>query len=169
MILCVAERLNDPAMPDEKVSRWAHHWRGEHRLRCILSTPALTKGAALTRLNKLIGLRPDRSVNLLWPDNRIGTWDAEEAALSAAALASWLKVGADAEGEPVLGLVLLGNRVRQAFGLRSEGWGSVYDVGDLPPILLMPHPSGRNRLLNNPAFCARLRASARRFVRLAKV
>jgi hypothetical protein len=59
------------------------------------------------------------------------------------------------EGSTVL---LLGRRVAAAFGVRGGRW---LDTVDLPGrdvhALLVPHPSGRCRVWNDPAFRARAR------------
>lgn len=169
MILAVAERVNDPSLSDERVEGWRRYWTGPRRLGFIRRTPAMTRGNTLARLKSLIGVRPDQVMNLLWPDNKIGTWDKAEARLSALVLREWLSaqpcISTQSNVGDVTGVVLLGKRVVEAFAMQHEGWGEIVDGGDMPPVLLMPHPSGRNRLLNDPALLTRLRRAASSFAK----
>lgn len=167
MILAIAERVHDPRISDARVERWRNNWTGEHRLRCILSTPAMTVGTTRARLESMLGLRPNRVVNLLWPDNKIGTWDAFEAERSAMALVDWLDDTVFDVGPTYTGVVLLGSRVAKAYLGGVGSWGMVTVAFHLPTLVL-PHPSGRNRLLNDETTRRRLRRAAKRFVTLSK-
>lgn len=162
-ILCIAERVNDPAIPDERVARWQRYWCGKDRIDYILSTPAMTRGSTMGRLHRLLGFKPDLVVNLLWPDNKIGTWDLAEARMSAGTVLDWLF-----DDRTFGGIILLGRRVVDAFGIRDREWGTTVAGPRGTPMLLMPHPSGRNRLLNEASFCSRLRESAGRFAALQR-
>lgn len=126
----------------------------------------MRRGDIRTRMQTMMGLTPDRVVNLLWPDNKIGTWDTREARLSAHELWGWVVGDAKYEIHPhrrVAGLVLLGARVRDAFMpvLRHQiqvEWGDIRTDDSVPAVLWLPHPSGRNRVLNDPAQREYLRA-----------
>lgn len=80
------------------------------------------------------------TVNLL-PDP--GPWDRERAGLRAAELVL-----------PAV-TVLLGRRVSDAFGLGRLGWFRRAEVGG-NSVILLPHPSGLNRLYNDEAIRSRV-------------
>lgn len=70
-----------------------------------------------------------------------GSWDAEEARVEAKRL--------DVEGPPVE-FVLLGRRVAAAFGLSHVRAFTHLRLDSGRPAVLLPYPSGRCRLWNDP-------------------
>lgn len=179
MILAIAERVNDPRMDAERVARWARVWR-EHRLRAMLTTPAMSIGQTKSRFAALTGL-PIRTkvINLMPPDNKIWTWDAGVAEMQADYLREWLREDAcltvfqdneQCAQERVTGVVLLGRRVATAWQMGWYKFGTITAIaGCQQPFLLLPHPSGRNRTWNDPALVASLRQQVVKFQKLAGV
>jgi hypothetical protein len=160
MILVLAERVYDPNMTDQKVEAWRRAWQ-QDRTHCIFTTPAMYRGDVMTRLRGHLGFEPVVR-NLLWPDNQIGTWDRGQAKLSALAVHQWCKHQAD-----LAGVIFLGRKVTAAFGRGYMGWGEV-QLLDLrsPPLrlLALPHPSGRNRIWNDPAMRRALKLNVAKFL-----
>ncbi len=138
-------------------------------------------GPTRARLEGVLGLPKETQVrNLVWPDNRPGTWDADEARLSANHLREWLKDDGhlvDGWDEPpsrekVAGVVLLGRRVAEAWFADWDPrttcllpWGGIYREAGLPPTILLPHPSGRSTTLNDPSVSETLRSVVREFLK----
>lgn len=139
MILVVGERVNNPTISDVAVERWRDWWE-EHSWDGVIAVPS--SGGSLRRMKKLLGGRPYRVVNILPPDNRIGTWDRELAQRIAADAAPWT-----AYQEQYDSIVLLGRRVSGLFFPKSE-FGYIGQIGKLPA-LCFPHPSGRSRWWND--------------------
>jgi len=112
------------------------------------------------RLARLIGVDPGelhsrQFVNLF--DRPVGQWDPRLARARAAVILM-------RAGRGRFYLVLLGRRVAAAFGLdRSSFFGTVVVEGVLA--LLLPHPSSRNRVYNDPAARRRARDAIRRLSR----
>ncbi len=165
-ILAIGERLHDPGLDPARVARWELAWRRD-RVGAILTGPAMPRGSATrTRLTSLLGLPDDdlHPANLLPPSAVRGEWDREAARRSGDWLRLWI-----AAHDVHDGVVLLGRRVARALDLPGDAeWGSAWtalDVGwvavDLGPFLVLPHPSGTSRLLNDPARRRRLRARVR--------
>lgn len=61
-------------------------------------------------------------------------------------------------------IVLLGAKVRDAFGLEMEFFGVLSDPAVTPVFVLLPHPSGLNRLWNQPGARERAQAILRRLM-----
>lgn len=77
------------------------------------------------------------------PEGSRGTdWPAEEAAAAARALAVLV--------EREQRVVLLGKRVAAAFGFPGVGYWSTAHGDGMPPMAVIPHPSGIVRLWNDP-------------------
>ncbi len=159
MLIAVAERRNDRGAPAARLRRAARAW-ARHPLACVLASHAMRQGPSRTRLHNLLGLRPDRVVNLLPPDRRPGTWDAWRAREVAALLGAWARAHAHE-------LVLLGRRVAEAFGVGDLPFGAQAQVDGGVRVLVLPHPSGRSRYLNDPRTRPRVRRWVARFVREA--
>lgn len=168
MILFVGERVHNPSLSDESVERWRAKWtKMETRTRCILSTAAMIRGPTRARLVGMIGEEPARVVNLLWPDNKIGTWNEMEAFASVMHLCEWLtKDGWIDSSAPiqksrrkVQAIAILGRRAASAFMIDAQEptMLSVFDAG--VPAIVLPHPSGRSRYLNDPASRGRVRTA----------
>lgn len=159
MLVAVAERLYarrfEPGFAEERRAAWA-----EDPLRAMLETAAMPPGLCRTRLHSILGLDPDRVVNLLAPDEVIGSWEPTEARANAFRLAGWARPSGAR-------CVLLGRRVAEAFnlgevpfGMSSVAWGV--------PCVVCPHPSGRSRYLNDRRRRFELRRVVRRFMDLER-
>lgn len=157
MLVAVAERMYDPDLSDREVSLWISRW-WEDPLPMILETPAMVSGRTKVNLIKMIGFEPEQIVNLLPPDNHLGTWSRSDACDAKDVLRPW----AIEEG---VNLLLLGRRVIDAFSRGAEFGTVICDPGIR--MLCLPHPSGLNRFLNTPgmrkkvlgwveSFCARI-------------
>lgn len=93
------------------------------------------------------GLRWGAALNLLWPEgNPPGPWDDRLARHVARLLLS----------EPYDVYLLAGRRVAASFGLVGAAIPSMWRVAG-KRLLVVPHPSGRNRLWNDPTVRARVR------------
>jgi hypothetical protein len=141
MTMAVAERLHVPIWNGRFVADGRAAW-AEDPLRAMLSWPALPPGPTRTRLETLMYCRPDRAVNLLPPDVRIGTWEPTTARANAFRLARW------AASESDMNFFLLGRRVATAFGVGDAPVGAEFRAWGVP-CLFLPHPSGRSRYLNS--------------------
>lgn len=113
-------------------------------LRFLVRIGAFRVGASRARL-VAAGVRWDFAMNLLQPD-AVGSWDARRAREVAGAVRADLLREADL-------VVLLGTRVREAFGFREPGAGP-RRLDDR--FLGLPHPSGRCRYWNGGATAANL-------------
>lgn len=120
-------------------------------------------GRAGTVLAELAGFPPRREfdcVNLLqqWPgqDGKGSAFPLHDARVAAAAMLSVLPQGRV--------VVVAGKRVAQAFGIRKPEFLRWYAVGG-KVVGVLPHPSGINRWLNDPAN----REAAGTFLRSARV
>lgn len=153
MLLVIAERVNNRRLTDAKVARWRATWE-EHGWKAAMLTPAMTHGASRKRLDQF--LPGDKEiVNLLPPDNKPGTWDAELARRTALQSVGWLTANAD-----VHGVVLLGRRVLDTYcnlfrdtTIKQAGRRCVG----------LPHPSGRSHYWNDPEAMERVRAYVTEF------
>ncbi len=90
--------------------------------------------------------------------NLFGTlapWSTFEARSRALEVLAWLRRSAPS----VRRVLLLGSRVGAAFGL-DDLWSSG-STSDGVYLVAIPHPSGRNRVYNDPAQVARARAEIR--------
>ncbi len=97
-------------------------------------------------------------LNLAQPVNLCeGVWDLREAESRAAVLGS-----AAASRR----FVLLGRRVARAFGCRDLPFLRLAIVWD-NNVLVVPHPSGLNRIYNDPAERARIGTALRNFLYIA--
>jgi hypothetical protein len=130
LLIAVGERANARDLSLEWAARWS--------LPLAVETPTFL--GREEELERYLGLAPDLAVNLLAPSPVSGAWEGRDARLRASQLA------VEAAGS---GLLLLGRRVASAFGLGGAKFGSRADVGACRALVL-PHPSGRNRLLNDP-------------------
>lgn len=162
MIIAVAERPHDPSLPAAEVLRLKRYWR-EDRTFAMIQYEAMPRGVTRNNLVKMLGFEPARIINLMWPDRRSGTWDRGEAAVSARHLSRWI------DGSPhVTGVVLLGRRVGDAFGWKGMPFGfhlrTAYLSGRCSHEILLPHPSGRSRVLNNPTERQRIASEIKNFV-----
>lgn len=117
-----------------------------------------TGSGVLTRMHTMLGFKPDRVYNLLPPSKVIGSWDKYQASLSAIELLKWFAYPSKA-----LGIVLLGRKVATAFGFANAEWGSDFGIGKVQG-LVVPHPSGRQRVVNDPEIRAMLLEQAKLFV-----
>lgn len=153
-VLVVGERVHEPRLSAEQVERWADLWR-RRPLDCVLRTPALRRGATRSRLEQMLGRPAPLCVNLLPPDRVPGSWEVAQSRAVASEL-----LEARREGRLLVDrVVLLGCRVAAAFGA-TWSWRLYSDFHWPDPtepqeiqglrVLVLPHPSGRSRLLNVP-------------------
>jgi len=94
-------------------------------------------------MEEVMGLRPDKCVNLLSPWEE---WSQKAARRRASILLTWARAGHHR-------LALLGSRVSRAFGVSGVNQWSVEGVD----VLALPHPSGRSRALNDEDYRRRVR------------
>lgn len=137
MLIAVGERANDEARGLSRI--WDLTWAAQ--------TPAFV--GQMEKLEDLLGVSLDRAINLLPPHPCPAPWDARKARKIALAMVRWAR-GHD--------LVLLGRKVASAFGLGDAEFGE-----HRARVILMPHPSGRNRLWNDEEFRAKMRRAMARF------
>lgn len=139
MIYVIGERVNDRRLTVEQVIRWQILWR-ERGWKAARVTPAFVRGACRARLDRVIG-REYIAHNLLPPDNRTGRWDQ--------ALAD--RVAAEALSILQGTVVALGRRVANTLvphvGL---DFGEIHRIREDLLVLVLPHPSGRNRWWSEP-------------------
>lgn len=114
------------------------------------------RGAAGSRLAAILGLAPAAYLRLFSRRNLYAqAWDLAEARIAAARFAEELA----AAGAPA---VLLGGKVARAFGVEASPFAR-FEM-ELPTSralrgVLLPHPSGRCRVWNDPASAARARVA----------
>ena len=131
MLVAVGEKLNPRAFNDGTA---AFTWAIDP-LSAMLEAPALPEGCqSRRRMEEVMGLRPDKCVNLLSPWEE---WSQKIARRRASILLTWARAGHHR-------LALLGSRVSHAFGVSCVNQWSVEGVD----VLSLPHPSGRSRALN---------------------
>lgn len=140
MILVIGERVNNRDLTPSKVQRWRQSWI-RWGWKAALATEAMVRGQSRTRLDQIV-LGEKWVVNLLPPDNKPGSWDQKMARQMAAEAEAWLR----GKRCPIRGVVLLGRRVGNMF-MPGAAFGTTGRIGDIP-VLLVPHPSGRNRFWN---------------------
>lgn len=126
-----------------------------HRKLALFPTPVRSAGGRLFAYSKLtaaeyLGRFARRNLY-----SAIVPWSRFEAESRAYEVLTWLRRSMPT----VRRVVLLGGRVGAAFGL-GEPWSSRSEGGTSDGLMLIviPHPSGRNRVYNDPA--ARARAGA---------
>jgi uracil-DNA glycosylase len=142
VILFIGEAPSHPSEPED-----------------ALAGPCGERLARLLGITLAVFLEAYGRVNLVpvYPDAAGTLGTAETSNLQQGAATVWV------HSQPGDRLVLCGRRVARAFR-----WGSLYlnHPVDMEGrrVLLIAHPSGRCRLWNDPAFCARTSAVLRRFV-----
>lgn len=113
----------------------------------------LPPGAAGGRLCKVLGMSPKEYLKAFDRANLcVGDWDDDRARDRARSLLR----------SPRAGFVLLGAKVCRAFGVAFDPFTVSGDVGDRGIFVVLPHPSGRCRLWNDPASAERARELVRR-------
>lgn len=144
MLIAVGERCYVPSASPSRVARWLELWERNPGGMAWMAEAMAPGSQVRTRLERHYGLEDhlERCVNLLSPDRVIGTWDAGLARRAAAGVL-------DRARREHARLVLLGRRVMAAFDLGAEDFGAVRSL-DGVRVLCAPHPSGRNRYLNEP-------------------
>jgi hypothetical protein len=121
-------------------AHWAVEW-DVAPLRSVILCPAFVDGPTKSKLDAMFP-HESRRVNLLWPSPVPGDWDSCRAAMVADRVRCWIiDTGRQA--------VLLGRKVAKAFSVEGPFFSS--GASDLMPYLLLPHPSGRSRVLNDRA------------------
>lgn len=173
MILCVAERIHEPMHAGNEARRqhFKERWTGENRTRYVMAMPAMTHGATRGRLVKILGTHEFKVINLLWPDFECGTWDVEEASKSAMAVMRYMSE--DEDGKKYTRLLMLGRRVAEAFRIPPDAeWGSAWSIGHdgwemcrCGAVMVLPHPSGRCRVMNDPHIGTAIRTKVQEFLR----
>lgn len=136
-VLLVGERCN--------TRYWRPRLVADDDLRVRARVGAFRTLASRSRL-VACGLRWDAAMNLLWPEGQPpGPWD-ERLARRVASL--MLRESHDV-------YLLAGRRVARAFGLVDVTIPSLWRVQG-KSLLVVPHPSGLNRLWNDPLVRARV-------------
>lgn len=142
-VLLVGERENRPGWEADdalhlgRIEALRRQGGSAAVLSFLESVGALRWGTSRKRIADL-GLRWDNAINLLGPSARPGQWNPvlARSAATAARPAAMEKYDA---------VILLGVRVAKAWGEAEPARARVANL---------PHPSGRNRLWNNPACAA---------------
>lgn len=130
-------------------------------VRCMVLLESMVRGCrSRKRLEKMLGRDVSRVMNLLPPDSTCGTWDSTWAAKNAGLLQRHFMD--TFRGPTMPKIVLLGRRVSIAWGCGDLEWGSTWKMGEIPHILL-PHPSGRSRVLNSPEWKDRIQDRIKEF------
>lgn len=154
MLVAVGEQLNPKDA--EGAMRSNLEWHRDP-LDAMLNEPAFPEGcASRRRMGVWMRLRPGRCVNLLPP----GPWDPKAAKAGAVLVSGW----AQAEGHR---LALMGRRVAAAFGLGRCPFGTFALTPQ--PTIVLPHPSGRSRFLNEFENVAMVRRAVETFERVFTV
>jgi len=158
LLIAVGERCHLPEVTRARVASWRELWE-RNPGGMAWTAEAMTPGSQVrTRLERHYGIAEhlERCVNLLPPDREIGTWDGALARRAAQGVLT----RARRDGAR---LVLLGRRVIAAFDLGDAPFGAVRSLEGVR-VLCAPHPSGRNRLLNDPGRREEVRAWAAVFL-----
>lgn len=182
MLLVVGERVHNPRLTAEKRLRWMSLWERDP-LRCCLTIDGMSWGPTRDRLAKLLGSEPDKVVNLLWPDNKPGTWNAEEARKVAQKLRLFIEAPdkevylttEQGNEEVVSQIVLCGTKVLDAWfpSMTEKERKSVWVPGHLWHWrgiwhMWMPHPSGMNRMWHDPKVVEAVKSAAAELQRLSR-
>jgi hypothetical protein len=142
--VAVGERAHEPNKTTCR--EWERTWN-EIPLGGMLNGPAFTGGPTSRRLAAMLPMGC-RKVNLLAPSPVAGEWHAPTAAFQARVLRDWaIRTSRD--------LIFLGRRVATAFGVKSSLLTCGVDCDGLR-FLVLPHPSGRSRFLNDAKNWARI-------------
>ena len=172
MLLVIGERVHSPSSSQAGISRTREAWR-QHGLRAILRYPGMAWGPTRARLVKLLDRQPDKVINLLPPDNKSGTWNHFDAERNASLLDHWLNSGnmwpyitnEDGKEGQITHVVLCGARVAAAWPERSipcREPGTIWEHRQIR-YLVLPHPSGRNRTLQDKKLLDLLEVSIKEF------
>lgn len=138
MILLVGERAN--------LGRsWSPRLRPDDDVPLRLRLGAFTTSQSRANLLRA-GLGWDAACNLLWP-SLSSAWDSQLARRVASNLL---------DDDRFTAYLLAGRRVAIAFGLSGLAIPSAARAADRP-VLVLPHPSGLNRLWNDPQVVSRVR------------
>jgi len=117
----------------------------------------LPREASGNRLRQIMGLSDVEYEKLDKVNLCCGTWSMKEAK----AAAQRIREEPDSSKWP-RNVILLGSKVRDAFGLKTLAF---YDyVPATPQVILLPHPSGRNLIWNDPFSFVRAREVLRKCI-----
>lgn len=155
MIVAIAERAHIRGLQTEVTRRVAREWSPLNPA-CLASRAFTVGSATRSRFVSIGGDGVDLSINLLPPSEVVGAWDSSLARLNARTVIAW------AESDEHH-LVLLGRRVAAAFDFRFVSFGEVTSLG-MVRLIVVPHPSGRSRYLNDREARASIRSRLRGFV-----
>lgn len=123
---------------------------GDRAAFALFDEPAHSAGGRLRR--KILGVRPHTYRMCERHNLCTGTWNRERARARASALLN------ESAGRV---LVLLGRKVAEAFGLSDQPAFSARQLIGGPLCVVLPHPSGRNTVWNDPSAVERARAAIR--------
>jgi hypothetical protein len=155
MIVAVAERRAAGELTARELAALRVLWDG-NPLGSMLDA-RVPEGRFGAHLFSLLGGRLPWGVLDLLPPDRPGAWDQDTARRNAARVAQWAADHGHA-------LTLLGRRVGGSFNLgASAPYGESGFLWTGAPYLLLPHPSGRTRWVNDPGKRRKLETWIRTF------
>jgi len=160
MNILVAERFNVDEDRDTHY-KWMRllHENTDRYLQVMFRLGAFRKGNGRARLESIGVPKLNITMNLLPPSVNCGEWDEHDAHLAADVLREWVRWNG-VEQEVTYWLV--GRRVARAFGLNNliELGHATEIPGDKPGgsvAVILPHPSGRNRIWSSAEAVATVR------------
>lgn len=165
MLIAIGERTNATHWSEGVLASIVAKWRDDplHAMMCEEALPVGSVGRS--RLSHLMGIHPDGCMNLLPPSKVVGSWDKRQAAKNAAILLRFFSAVDSDVPAHAYRLLLLGRRVAAAFGSSPKHpFGSIISRCGIK-CLVLPHPSGRSRFLNNEANRGNVRAWVAEFAR----
>lgn len=139
MRLVIAERTNAKGFPERSVAFWRDRWD----VATCLCLPAMNEGPSRDRLDRI--MPGDKSIiNVLPPDNAVGSWDHKMAQDISLGLRRWLRD----TNRAYTHVVTLGRRVSDLFTETAglDFYTPFYIEG--VKAINVPHPSGHNRHWN---------------------
>lgn len=157
MLVAIGERINASQWSAAVVDAESESWRRDP-IRAALAEEALPLGSlSRARLSRLMGLHPDMCMNVLEPSRTIGSWSTTRARENGLLILAWAK----REGHRLL---LLGRRVAAAMGVATRArWGTIVEIEGVR-CMVLPHPSGRSRALNDDGVRRGIQSQVAEFV-----
>jgi hypothetical protein len=150
----VGERLIDKNLSESRVAWWRSMWERSPRIG-VTKAPTMTTGME-TRVREVLGIGWERTACLLPPVNAPERFDASRARTAVPHIEAVL------EEHGARGVVILGSRVAEVMGLEMKAGQVVLKDGRY--IMVLPHPSSRNKFWTNNGHVAKLKTRMRKAI-----